>query len=149
MGNWKPIAPGAVVALCGTIKTPLAAQGSGASGKPITVFFTPGAKLSEPVCPSHGCLDLSDQRYITVNGGRDGVIENTDNGTNLGHQSRTTGILAHPCDYCEVEHLTIRNIYVRKGSGAEVDNSGENCIRFNGSHWRIHDNTMHDASWCL
>src|SRR5947209_1508729 len=58
--NWgvgKPIAPGATVAVCGTVTSTLTAQGSGAAGSPVTVAFQPGAKISQPACSP--CLNLS------------------------------------------------------------------------------------------
>ena len=30
-----------------------------------------------------------------------------------------------------------------------MDNSGARCIAYSGHDWLIHDNVMHDASWCL
>jgi hypothetical protein len=147
-GRGRPIAPGKTVGLCGTITTPLTAQGDGARGKPITVRFQRGAALSQPVCPTSGCLNLDDHSYITVDGGVNGIIENTDNGTNRGHRRSTSGIEALSCDHCKIRNLTIRNIYVHTGAGSEVGNR-ENDIRISGTGVSVHDNVMHDSSSAL
>jgi chitodextrinase len=155
--NWgagKPIAPGTTVGLCGTISTGLTAQGSGTAGNPITLLFEPNAKISLPVC--NECLTLDGRSYITIDGGSNGIIESNANGTNLAHQSNSTGISADPCTNCTIENLTVQNMYVIASgdtkmcaSGCQVDNGGAKCIRFSGANWSIHDNTFHDASWCL
>jgi len=148
--HWGPeparIGPGAVVHLCGTISTDLVVQGSGIPGKPVTVLFEPGAKLSQPACAT--CLNIDNRKFIVVDGGRNGVIENTANGTAGSHQS-STGISALSCQNCEVKHLTIRNIYVHTGTAAEIDHTQLRCIVFSGSNISIHDNVMHDVGWCL
>jgi hypothetical protein len=150
--NWgagKPIGPGAVVGVCGTISSTLAAEGSGASGKPVTVYFTSGARISQPACSP--CLDLDDRSYITVDGGSNGIIESTDNGTHLGLHVPSNGIHADSCDHCEIEHLTIQNIYVHDGAGdnTEIDQTQVRSIWANGSNLSIHDNVLHDAGWSV
>jgi hypothetical protein len=146
-GSGEPIGPGKTVGLCGTITTSLTAQGSGASGSPITIYFTSGAKLSEPVCGP--CLDISDRSYITVDGGANGIIEGTDNGTTRGHQSNSTGINAHPCDNCVMKNLRIQNIYVHSGSGNEIDQTQVRAIYASGSNILIDRNTVSNAGWAL
>lgn len=149
-GSGKSIAPGATVGLCGTITSTLIAQGDGSSGSPITISFQPGARLSQPVCPSAtGCLDLNGRSYITVNGNNTGVIEDTANGTGLAYQSSSKGIDAEPCDSCTIENLTIQNIYVHTGTGVEVDQTQTNAIKFHGSNITISGNTIHDVGWAL
>ena len=52
---------------------------------------------------------------LVLDGGSNGVIENTDNGTGLGHQSATKQIVATGCDRCEIENLHIEQRYVTRG----------------------------------
>jgi hypothetical protein len=148
--HWGPeparIGPGAVVHLCGTISTDLVVRGSGTAGKPITILFEPDAKLSQPVCAT--CLTIDNREFIVVDGGRNGIVENTGNGTAGSHRS-SIGISALSCQNCEVKHLIIRNIYVHAGTAAEIDHTQLRCIVFSGSNISIHDNVMHDAGWCL
>ena len=157
--NWgagKTIAPGAVVGLCGTISSPLAVQGSGTAGSPITIQFQPGAKLSEPVC--NPCLYMAATNHITVDGGSNGVIESTANGTGLANQTNSKGINAAGCNYCEIKNLTIRNLYVHTSPSDEnsgYDHTLINCIDVGvstfaaGHDISIHDNAMHDSGWCI
>jgi hypothetical protein len=146
-GTGRPIAPGKVIALCGRITSTLTAQGSGTSGRPITIFFTPGARISQPACGP--CLNLRNRKFITVDGGTNGIIEGTDNGTSLRLQSASTGIQASPCDNCEVKNVAIRNIYIHSGSSSEIDQTQMRAITFNGDNFRFHDNVVHDAGWAI
>ena len=156
-GNWgagNPIAPGKTVGLCGTITSTLTAQADGSSGNPVTIYFTSGAKLSQAVCAP--CLNLDSRNYITVDGGSNGIIESNANGTNLANHTNSTLVSAEPCSHCEVKNLTLQNAYVIASgdtficaSGCVADNAGARCIKFAGHDWLIHDNTMHDASWCV
>jgi hypothetical protein len=154
--NWgvgKPIAPGVTVGLCGTISTKLTVQGSGAAGSPITIQWQPGARLSLAVC---GCVNMDGRSWIVLDGGSNGILEGTANGTNLANHQSATGISADSCSNCEIENLVVQNIYVIApgdsficSSGCVVDNAGAKCVRFSGANWKIHDNVFHDASWCL
>src|SRR5262249_44672305 len=158
--NWgagKPIAPGVVVDLCGTISSSLTVQGSGTWGSPISLLFQPGAKVGLPYCDP--CLDISGRSYITIDGGgtssgmglssAQGIIEATANGTNLANHHTGAAINASPCAQCEIKNLLIQNIYVHVPGSDPIDNSSENDIVFSGANVRIHDNTMHDSAWSL
>jgi hypothetical protein len=153
--NWgsadTQFGPGTTAHLCGVISTSLAAQGNGASGNPLTILFEAGAKLSQPVCNAMtGCLTLNSRSYITVDGGSNGVIENTANGTGRANHGGSRGISADSCNNCEIRNLEIQNIYVRTSSSdTSFDQTGVTCIHFSGSNWQIHDNVMHDTGWCL
>jgi len=67
----------------------------------------------------------------------------------LGSQSASQAIRADPCTNCEVRNLGIYNIYVHSGSNAEIDQTQVNCMVYSGVGFLVHDNTMHDAGWCL
>ncbi len=150
--NWGPgkaIAPGTVVGLCGTITSGVVVPGSGAPGKPVTLLFMRGAKLSEPACDP--CVAMNRQSYVTVDGGSNGVIENTNNGTHLGLHTPSTAISALACNHCVIKHLTIQNIYVHDGSGdnIEVDQTLVRAINMNGSNDEILGNVIHDVGWAI
>src|SRR5882724_11123833 len=105
--NWgsadTQIGPGTTAHLCGTIGTSLTAQGNGVSGNLVTILFEAGAKLSQPVCNAMtGCLSLNGRNYVTVDGGSNGVIENTANGTGRANHGGSRGISADGCDNCEI-----------------------------------------------
>lgn len=76
--NWgsgsSQIGPGTTVHVCGTwtganAVTFLKFQGSGTSGNVITMLFETGAALRPNYCASSGCIDLSGQSFILIDGG--------------------------------------------------------------------------------
>jgi hypothetical protein len=151
-GNWgegRQIAPGTVVTLCGTITSTIVVHGSGTPGKPVTIRFTRGAKLSQPACDP--CLEASGRSWLVVDGGANGAIESTNNGTHLALHLPSTGIEAHPCSHCRFTNLIVRNIYVHDGSGdhTEVDQTQTRSIFASGSYLRIDHSVFHDAGWSV
>lgn len=154
--NTQPIHPGVTVGLCGTINTGVTFQGDGNLGNPITLQFQTGAKISAPVC--NACITMSGRSFVTVDGGTDGQITSNANGTLLANHAQSKGIIARPCTNCEVENLQIGPIYTISGGndpnlcaggGCTVDEQSQRCIDYSGSNWLIHNNNMHDASWCI
>jgi hypothetical protein len=127
-GNWgsgsAQIGPGTTVHLCGTFtgaagSTMLTIQGSGSSGSPIRILFEAGTQLNAPYWGANpwnggpGAVTCNGQSYITIDGGTNGVIQNTANGTGLANQQPSTGIFASRCPHFTVQgFLTINNIYV-------------------------------------
>ncbi len=150
-GPGAPIHPGVTVNLCGAISSTVVAHGSGRPGRPITIHFERGARISLPVCPGRGtgCLNTNGNRYLTIDGGRNGVIESTSNGTTRTHRvSDALGIWALGCTGCVIEHLTIRNMYVHT-SPSDTGADSDNGIMFSGSNLTIRDDTLHDDQWAL
>ena len=173
--NWGSgagqIGPGTTVHLCGTFTGTagggmLTAQGSGASGNPITLYFEAGANFTSPYwSPSTGAIDIGGRSYIVINGGTpcgfkpgngdsdegtcNGVIQNTANGDHLANQQTSLGIYAQGCNYCEVKNLGIYNIYVHVQNGAFNSQDGTHCIQLNGTDWLLHDNDFHDSGFCV
>jgi hypothetical protein len=143
------IAPGDVVHLCGTIASDLNVLGNGAPGSPITIYFEPGASLSQPACAG-SCLTMSNRSYVTIDGGGTGIIQNTANGTGMADSVGDTGITADPCTGCTIEYLTIQNMYVRT-SESDTTNGASNtgCMQVSGSGLTVLDNTMDYAHWCV
>lgn len=152
-GNWgagNPIAPGAVVGLCGTVTTALTFQGSGTAGNPVTLLFQAGAKVSLPTC---GCVDASASRsYITIDGGTNGIIEATDDGVGLGHQTANRAIDMQTCSHCTVQNLTIRNIFVMPpgGTGSDpIDHTLSRAVSVDGTDFTFKNNVVHDVGWAI
>lgn len=137
--------------LCGTITTTVNPTGNGSSGNPVTIKFDTGANISEPVCStSIGCLLLSGHSYYLVDGQNTGIVQSTANGTGLANKTSSTGIQATPCNNCEIKNLTIQNIYVHTGTSDDgIDQTLMRCIFMSGSNFLVHDNTMHDAGFCV
>jgi len=161
------IGPGDTVHLCGTFTFPandstnglLKARGSGSAGSPITILFEPNAKLQSPQFSQNGGLMLhyywGCHGYIIVDGGTNGVIENTANETGLAYHAASrglfiTGYYTWSLSHVEVKNLTIRNIYVNGGSNpnaTDTDGQSTENIYLSGNldNISIHDCTFSNA----
>jgi len=149
-GNWAnpkvvgKIGPGDTVHLCGTITSNLVAQNSGSSGSSIEILFEDNAKLSKAYWSVSGAIVLSGQSYIIVDGGINGIIENTANGTALANQQTSYAVYAASNVHdIEIKNMTIRNIYVRTANSTDYS-SGANAsqaifLNTAGNNLKIHD----------
>jgi hypothetical protein len=164
--NWgsgsSQIGPGTTILLCGTFvgsagSTELAFQGNGTSGAPIVLVFDTNAQLNAPYWPPSpngggcgGAICMFNRSYIAIEGGTNGVVQNTANGDSLTYQQPSEGIEAMGCNNCTIKDLTIANIYVHTTDGNDsIDQTQMRCVTFNGSNWTIMNNTLHDTGWCL
>ncbi len=160
--NWGTgagqIGPGTTVHLCGTFTAPANANGyltfqggSGTSGNPITLRFEPGAVLTAPVWGPDGAI-FAGGSYIVIDGGTNGIIEATANGTGLTYSSAATaGVYLQGLSNSEVKNLTIENIYVQTVDLADTaDGTATWGINWNtGSNITIDHNTIHDAGTAI
>jgi len=157
--NWatgeSKVSAGDTVRFSGTLTNILTVHGSGSNGSPITLFFEPGSKFSAPVIASgSGFINLKSNGWITIDGGTNGLIECTENGTDLANQVSVYGIRAtSSIEHVTVQNLTITNLYKRTpfsttdanrfGVGISLQGSGilvTNCILKGGD-------TMLSISW--
>ena len=176
-GNWSgsptgtQIGPGTTVHICGTITdsangTLLTAQGSGASGNPVTIFFESGASLQSP--GENTFIELSSNNYFIIDGGStcgwitgarvncNGSIVNTLNGFSgqtcpggsCTQQIQTKAIdMATTATGLEVRNLLIGPGYIHGGtSDTTFSSPGPNCI-ITPANANIHNNIMHDFGW--
>jgi len=153
-GNWNnpkvsvKIGTGDTSHLCGTITDTLTIQESGSSGSSITILFETGAKMSKAAWGtlSSGAIYSSGKNYIAIDGGTNGKIENTDNGTGLGNQVDSYFIYAmgNPSHW-EIKNLALANMYMRT-EGTE-DNEFGYAIYMGGilTDISIHDCIIHDG----
>ena len=155
--NWgsgaAQIGPGTVVHLCGIVTTfngssydYLTFRGSGVSGQPITLKWEPDAKLSVPTCGSGSCILFSGRSYLVLDGGGNGVVEETDNGSALGHQDRHTALYGRPCNHCEFKNLALRNIYVHSLASDDI---GADGLTVSGPGISMHHMSCSHASGCF
>ncbi len=157
--NWgsgaTQIGPGTTVLICGTFTgsagaTEFTFQGSGNSGNTVTLKFDTGVVLSSPYWSANGAINCNNLSYITVDGGSNGTIQNTANGTNLANRQTSAGFAGSGCTNSEVKNLTIKNIYVNVGSSSNAsDRNGANTagVVFNGdsTNSTIDNNTISQA----
>lgn len=156
--NWAigvgKISGGDTAHLCGIITSQMVARASGSTGSPITVLFESGAKISQSVCSgASGCFSMSGRSYIILDGGTNGVIESTANGTSptFANQLASIGVSAFPCSNCEIKNLTIQNMYVHTFdlTDVAVNYPLVNAIKLAGSNTTVHHNILHDAGWAI
>lgn len=156
--NWGTgkIAPGTTVHLCGTFNAPAGASGylsfhgSGANGSPITLLFESGAVLAAPYWGGSGAISADGVNYITINGGTNGTVQATANGTALANQQNTYAVYLQSVSNSEVKNLTVSNIYVHTASSS--DEGGQNSVGIQwsyGSNVTIDNNTCHDVRTCI
>jgi len=164
------VGPGVIVHLCGTFDVPagttgLTVQGSGTSAAPITILFEPGAILQSPYFPTNNSSEaafvMQSQSYVVLDGGTNGLIQNTLNGSPgatcpggaCTQQQSSLGILAASCNSCEIKNLTLANFYVHTkceaASGCDTSGSVGDGLAISGSHWRVDHNVFHDIHWVL
>ena len=163
--NWgsgtAQIGPGTVVLLCGTFSAPagssnyLAFQASGTSGNPITLQFDAGALVTAPYW-SGPVINSEGNSFILIDGGANGTVQATANGTNLANQQDNgIGVFMTGSSSSQVKNLTVSNIYVHSCTlpiSSCTDEGGQNTygIVWNGgSNVQIGpNNTVHDMKWC-
>jgi hypothetical protein len=161
-GNWGAgsgkVAPGTTVDLCGTITESIEVKGSGASGKPVEIKFMAGAKIAmggPTGCPGNGCINLgAGSEYITINGGSDGVIENTERGAKKDKsEAATTGVGGTSLKHVTVENLEIANLYVaEEGEKEPIGNTEIRGIFFRQGEPEfitISNDVVHDTGWAI
>lgn len=114
-GNWgsgaDKVSAGDTVHLCGTLTSTLTAQGSGTLGSQITIVFESGAKFQ--AARFYPAISVANRDYLTIDGGSNGLIENTNNGTTLGEQDNSTGIECTGTRGLIIRNITITNLYQR------------------------------------
>jgi len=158
-GNWgtgaNQIGPGTTVHVCGTITgaagtNALTFQGSGSSGNPITLLFESGASLQAPYwAPS--AIIMSGKSWVIIDGGTNGLIENTANGTGLAHEQPSGAVSIANSKNVTVKNLTIANICqhtLRSDlTGCTVNGNGDGGMGFSGgsTNITITNNTIHDT----
>ena len=150
------IGPGTTVHLCGTFvgtagQRLLIVGGSGTSTSPITIKFEANAVLTAPYWSSIGAIYEDGKSYVVIDGGTNGLIKNTANGTGRGNAQASRGVFAANCNGCVVKNLTIADLYVRTSyNDLAVTQQGVNCIYFlNANNFTITHVTCHDTGWAF
>jgi parallel beta-helix repeat protein len=162
-GNWgtgsAQIGPGTTVHLCGTISgaagaTALTVSGNGSSGSPVTVVFEPGAVLTAPYWGLSGAINITNHNYITVDGGSNGIIKNTANGSGMAYHVGSRGISATASSNVTIKNLTVSNICVHSSTsdtaGCQTSGNQADAIYvYGGSNNTVTGNTIDDAHWAI
>jgi hypothetical protein len=127
----------------------LTTQGNGVSGSPITILFENGALFSAPYWGLNGAIFVNNHNYIVIDGGANGTIRNTLNGTAGGActggactQQRPSQAIQANGNNNVVQNLIVSKIYVH--TEGTNDNGGEDSagIIFSGSNVKASHNTV-------
>jgi hypothetical protein len=141
--------------LCGTFTGAAGATmltvPSGSAGNTLTVYFETGAVLTSPYWGANGAIYIpSGSAYVKIDGGTNGVIQDTANGDSLSNQQASNGIyIANGAHDVEVANLTIKNQYVSTPGGTGSGNATNASNIYAGagslSNISIHNNTLTSA----
>jgi hypothetical protein len=143
--------PDNVIHLCGTITgavgaTGIPIQGSGTSGHPITILFETNAILTSPAWgySSNNAAAIFNNgfSYITIDGGTNGLIRDTANGSGLANGITSTGVYGGTGTNVTVKNLTISNLFVAipgLGLSCVTDSTG---IEMDGSNQLVTNNKI-------
>lgn len=142
--NWgigdNKISPGDIVHLCGIITDPIAIKGNGTKDNVITFIFESGAIMSRPHWFQNGtnsdaAISGSGLQYITFDGGGNGIIECTNNGTNKTYQVDCSAFDLTNVSNITIRNMIIRNVFVRvegtsdpNGNGIRIRGPLNNCF---------------------
>jgi len=177
-GNWTSgaptgtkIGPGTTVHLCGTFTAPagtvsyLHFQSGGSSTSPITLHFEADAVIQAPYWSNGSAFGaaiyLGSYGNLIVDGGTNGLIQATANGTNLANQvDYGLGVYSFEASNVTIKNLTVANIYVHSCAPTSAappvagcpDEGGPNTMGIfaqGGSAVTLSNNVVHDAKWCL
>ena len=154
------IGPGDTVHLCGTISTAIMIRGSGMVHYPITIYFEENAKLSSPCFEANpgnhndGAITLVQQEHVIIDGGENGLIENTDTGTitffnyyrtnqDENNMDGTVGICISESQNIEIKNMHILNLY--KSISTFLNPSFENRYGDIGAHTNSRGILIHQS----
>jgi hypothetical protein len=159
--NGTTIATADPTYLCGPLTTSaggtiLSPHNGGTSGNPIQIIFDTGASLQAPYFSTSGAINLGSLSYVTVNGGVNGFIQNTLNGSSgatcpggaCTYQQSSEGIYTVGGNVT-IENLGIYNLYIHISSDSSIDQTTLNAIHFAGANDVFTGNTIHDVGWAL
>ncbi len=148
------IGPGTTVHLCGTFTgTPgeqlFVVRVNGTSTSPITIKWETNANLTAPYWSAFGAINAANRSYIVFDGGTNGIIQNTQNGSGRTYVQQSRGLYIGACNFCTVKNITIANIYVRSNyNDLAVVQTAENCLFIIGANnLTVSHMTCHDAGW--
>jgi hypothetical protein len=149
--NWgngaSQIGAGTVVHLCGTFTASagtncyLTFQSSGTSTSPIDLYFD-GATLTAPYWTNAICA--TNLNNLLIDGGTNGTITATANGTGLANQQPGTGVNIASGSGIEIRNLTISNMYIHSGTGEDGENTDAILLQYS-QNYNIHNNTINDV----
>src|SRR5258708_30163943 len=108
--------------------------------------FLPGTVLAAPLGPGNGAISMANLSHVVLDGGTNGIIQTTANGTSRAYHQNSVAIHAANCTGCTVQRLTIQNLYVRTSASALAPSHSTHCVYFLSSNsFTIDRLTCHDS----
>ena len=153
-GSW---AAGNTYHLCGTFtamagsSSYITAQASGSSTNPLTLKFETGAVIQSSYW-SGPVINLNGKSFIIVDGGTNGTVQATANGSSLANQ-QDNGICVNDgspggtATNITVQNLICQNIYVHSSMSDDGGGATYGFDLSNISNLVIRNNTIHDTKW--
>lgn len=180
-GNWNAspsgiqIGPGTTTHICGTIDggvgcaNVLAFQNgvtNGSMGNPITLKWETNAIVQCDSTDGRQVIEYHDgstASYLVLDGGTNGIVRLTRNGTAGGACSGGSCNQQHigslinisPCDHCEIKSLAQLGAYVHtkceasSGCDTAIDDTQVSAAHIAGTDFSFHGNVVADCGWCL
>jgi hypothetical protein len=150
---WDPgagtIGAGDTAHLCGTITTAIAVGTSGSdANNQVTVKFEDNAKMSKDTWGDGvSAITVRDRSWVVIDGGTNGIIENTDVGSAKTYRHNNTGVaISGVSSDIEVRNLTIPQLYRRtRSNSGDFAGSGIKLDQGTLSNIRIHHNAISNA----
>jgi len=115
------------------------------------MLFETNAKLTNSFnwAPNFGAINVNGKSFVTLDGGSNGIIENTGNGSALAVSNDTSGIFSDGGSSVTVQNFNINNMYVMAQPPTFVGDVGAGITIRSGSNNTVTGNTIHDAENCL
>jgi hypothetical protein len=128
----------------------LTVRASGTASSPITIKFLTGAILSAPYWSGNGAIHMDNLSHVIVDGGSNGTIQNTANGTGRTYHQSSVAVHAANCTSCTVQNLIIQNMYVRTSATDTSANHSINCVYWHSANFfTVNHITCHDVTWAI
>lgn len=149
------ISAGTTVYLCGTFtgkagEELLTVHASGTATSPITIKFMTGAVLSAPYWSGNGAIHMDNMSHIIIDGGTNGIIQNTENGTGRPYHQGSIAVHGANCTSCTVQNLIIQNMYVRTSASDTSANHSINCVYWHSANYfTVNHITCNDVTWAI
>ena len=149
-GAGNMVAPGDTLHLCGTLTSQLVLGASGTNNTTgrITIKFEDNAKFSAAYwgTTTDAAIYGTGKSYLLIDGGTNGIIECSANGTALANQQNASGIYLTDATNVEIKKITAQTLYVRTANSADANYYGV-AVYFNNSSSDIsvHDCNLSDS----
>jgi hypothetical protein len=142
--NWGTgagqIGPGTTVLICGTFTFAAGAtnvfsfQGDGTSGHLITLKWDTNAIVQAPYFSTSngtpGAIETNGHNWVVIDGGTNGIVRNTANGTGLANQQISSMVDAFGSSNIQIEHLHLGPVYVHNNTTSDsvCSNGSDDCM---------------------